>query len=917
MSLILIALIVVACGSEGTTAAPISKNSRQEHGLKYPSADAKSDPIPQPAPSTVAESPAPSTVAESPAATGPAATGPAATAPAVGRRAGDPKSPEEAEMMMVEHPATQPVPLLTADETIPTFNLPPGFRIEVVAEEPMVEHPVAMQFAPDGRLWVVEMRSYMPNIDAEGERKPNGRISVLEDIDGDGRMDKSTVFMDGLVLPRAVGLVREGALVGIPPNVWYARDTDSDGRSDERRSIAQDYGIRGNPEHQPNGLMYGLDNWIYSANYDTRFRWLDRQWATGEYEGAGQWGITQDDWGRLFTNNNSNYLRANLVPPHYLKRNPHFRPAGVNVEVDGDQTCWPAHASAVNRGYRPGVLRPDNYRLWKFTGACGPAIYRGGLFPPEFDGNFFTGEVTANFVRRSVLTESGGRISGNNAYEEQQDEFLTTTYERFRPVNCYTGPEGALYIVDMHHGLIQHNTYVTPYVRKQYAQRALDKFNGNTGRIYRVVRDAGPVPPGPNLAKASSAQLVGYLAHRNGWLRDTAQRLLVEKRDESIVADLRELAMNGDDTFGRLHALWALEGVGQLNPEVLGDALADPVGKIRANAIRLSEPFLPGDEPVLSDVLKLRSDDDYDVRLQFALSVSAVPAPAAQAALVDVVTASADDQFIRDAAISGMPSRELEFLERLLADPRWAEPAPGRDVMLAVLTRCVMADGDPQRVMQLTQLMAAQSEPSLLWRQWAMVDSFPKIDPRKPLRNAVKLSTRPASLDVLAASPDPNVREGTTRVAHVLMWPEKRVNSTTRRSMSETEQARFEAGRTVYATVCGQCHKPDGMGQAGLAPPLIDSDWVLGDPDRLIKIVLHGLRGPITVNDQVWDMDMPHLRTLSDEDIAAALTYIRREWEHDATPVTPEDVAEIRARYADRLEAWTASELSARTENAP
>ena len=160
-----------------------------------------------------------------------------ALAPAPGR-SGAPKSAEEAEQMMVQHPVTQPVPLLSADETIPTFNLPPGLRIQVVAHEPMVEHPIAMAFAPDGKLWVVEMRGYMPDVEGTGERKPNGRVSVLEDTNGDGRMDKSTIFWDGLVLPRAIGLVRDGALIAVPPNLWYCRDTDGDGRSDQRRVIA-------------------------------------------------------------------------------------------------------------------------------------------------------------------------------------------------------------------------------------------------------------------------------------------------------------------------------------------------------------------------------------------------------------------------------------------------------------------------------------------------------------------------------------------------------------------------------------------------------------------------------------------------------------------------------------------------------
>jgi mono/diheme cytochrome c family protein len=212
--------------------------------------------------------------------------------------------------------------------------------------------------------------------------------------------------------------------------------------------------------------------------------------------------------------------------------------------------------------------------------------------------------------------------------------------------------------------------------------------------------------------------------------------------------------------------------------------------------------------------------------------------------------------------------------------------------------------------MRLTDLMAAQAKPEQAWRQLAMVDSFPTIDPKKPIRNAVKLTTRPSSLDALSASPDNKIREGTSRVAHVLLWPGKRVNTTTRKTLSEAEQARFDQGRVVYATVCGNCHKPDGMGQAGLAPPLIDSDWVLGDQQRLIKIVLHGIRGPVKVNGQTWELDMPTLRILKDEEIAAALTYVRREWEHDESPVTPEEVTKVRTQYKDRLEAWTAQELT-------
>ncbi len=505
-------------------------------------------------------------------------------------------------------------------------------------------------------------------------------------------------------------------------------------------------------------------------------------------------------------------------------------------------------------------------------------------------------------------------IAGRNAYE--RGEFLTSTYERFRPVNLCTGPEGALYIVDMHHGLIQHKDYLSPYVIDQYKRRELGKFL-RTGRIYRVVPDDAPARRGPNLAEASGAELVGYLSHDNGWVRDTAQRLLGERREESTIPLLRALAMEGESILGRLHALWTLEGMARRDADVLTAALADRSPKIRAAAVRLSEPFLAGDARVREALLRLRADDDPDVRLQFALSVSELQTPEATAALIDVLTAGADSQYVRDAVMSGLKGRELEFLEQLLDHSEWSAAAAGRSTLLGVLTRCVVAEANPQRVARLLEVIETQlSNASHAWRTMAMVESFAPLDPKKPVRKRVKLTTRPSLLDSVEASDAREVRDLMPRVVSVLDWPGKPQLPTTRRTpLTEIEQARFEAGRVVYAAVCGNCHKPDGMGQAGLAPPLVDSDWTLGPRDRLIKIVMHGLRGPISVNGHPWELDMPSLPTLSDDDIANVLTYVRREWEHDGDPVDAEMVAKVRAQYPDRVDAWTARELAGTNTN--
>jgi glucose/arabinose dehydrogenase len=296
-------------------------------------------------------------------------------------------------------PATRPVGFLSAEDAIKTMKLPKGLRVEVVACEPMVQHPVAMAFDADGRMWVAEMRSYMPDYEGNGEKQPLGRISILEDTDGDGRADKSTIFMDKLVLPRAICPVRDGALVAVPPKLLFVRDTNGDGRADQQTVLAEDYGIRGNPEHQPNGLMPAMDNWIYNAGYDKRLRFIDGKWVLDVVPDLGQWGITQDDWGRLYFNNNSDQLRGAMISPHYANRNPRYRAESVNWQIVKDQSSWPAHDTAFNRGYMKNMRREDG-TLARVTAACGPVIYRGTLFPKEYWGNAFVCEPTGNLIKR-------------------------------------------------------------------------------------------------------------------------------------------------------------------------------------------------------------------------------------------------------------------------------------------------------------------------------------------------------------------------------------------------------------------------------------------------------------------------------------------------------------------------------------
>ena len=713
---------------------------------------------------------------------------------------------EKGEVQQSRVPADKipPSPPLSPADALKSFKIAPGFRLQTVAHEPDVQVPIALQFDPDGRIWVLEMRAFMANPEGLGEDRPLGRISILEDADNDGVAEKSRVFLDGLVMPRAFLLVQGGLLVAEPPQLWfYPIQNDQPGT---RVVVDDDYakeadprlGAKANPEHAANSLTLALDNWIYSMDHTRRYRFLDGQWIKEAMPKRAQYGMSQDNFGRLFYNSNSDQLRGDMVPSHYaLKAGANAKLPGLGVPVATNQSVWPIRVNpGVNRGYEAGTLREDG-TLAKFTAACGTSIYRGDALPPDCVGNAFLGEPSANVVRRNILSEQDGVVSARNAYD--QAEFLASTDELFRPVNTYTGPDGALYIVDMYHGIIQHRFFLTSYLRQQAESRGLDKVIA-AGRIYRVTHESTKQSLQPRLSKASSTELVAELAHANGWRRDTAQRLLIERNEASVIPALQKMADRQADPLARLHALWTLEGLRKIDARTVTAALADPHPKIRAAAVRLSEPLLrvsSADTTALRQKVLSLTQDTADVQVQLALTLGEVaPDEASQAALASL----AQSKFVlaKDAAVFSINARS---------------PKP-------------VADAQPKG---------------------------PKL--------------------------------------------------------SATEMKRFEIGKEHYEIVCLPCHQPHGLGQEGLAPPLVGSEWVSASEQRLARIVLHGLRGPIKVKGQPFELDMPSLGVLDDEQVATILTYVRNEWGHSYPPVATETIKQVREKTAERADAWTQEEL--------
>lgn len=462
-----------------------------------------------------------------------------------------------------EKPAQVPgkSPFIPASETIGKMVIEDGFEAKLIASEPLVSAPVAMQFDDKARMWVVEMVGYMPDTIGTGEDIPNGNIVILEDKNKDGVYDDRKVVIDSLVLPRAICLIDNGILVAEPTNLWFYELKND--QVVKKTLVDPKYTEGGNVEHQPNGLLRAMDNWIYNAKSDKRYRRIGGKWVIEHTHFRGQWGICQDNYGRLYYNNNSQNLLGDYLPAGLGAWNKNQRGvAGYNEKSVANNKVYPLHPTpGVNRGYMKNVL-DDSLRLNEFTAAAGPVIYRGDLFGKNFDFNAFVPEPSANLIKRNVLNENGYVVKGDIAYKGK--EFLASTDERFRPVSLYNAPDGSLIVLDMYRGIIQHKTYLTPYLKDQIGKRDLTQPL-SAGRIYKIIPKGAKAKP--VTVPDGAQELVKLLGHPNGWVRDRAQQKLIDGKYNQTVPALREAIKQTANPLLAVHALWTLEGLNSLKPE--------------------------------------------------------------------------------------------------------------------------------------------------------------------------------------------------------------------------------------------------------------------------------------------------------------------------------------------------------------
>lgn len=705
---------------------------------------------------------------------------------------------------------------LSPEESLASFRMPEGYRMEIVADDDMLSEPVALAWDGNGRMFVAQMETYMQTVDTTGEHVASSRILLLEDTDDDGRMDKRTVYIDKLMLPRMILAVGNELLVNVTDtyDIYAYKDTDNDGVADQKRLVYH-AGKRafGNLEHQRSGLDWNLDNWIYVTVDPLRFQYRNGELiADSLLSGSnGQWGLTHDDYGRLFfaRGGAENAGSGFHINPVYGQLE--FADAYID-SIFG--AVWPIVKTPDVQGGLARI-RPDT-TLNHFTAASGQSIFRGDRLPRSLLGDYFIAEPVARMIRRARVVNTNGKRTLENVYD--REEFIASWDMNFRPVNTYTGPDGCLYIVDMHRGIIQEGTWTGEgsYLRKQILRLGLDK-NIQHGRILRLTYDGIERGPKPRMLDESTSQLVTYLDHPNGWWRDNAQKEIVRRNDQSVVPALKDIASgrkgplpNKAGPLGRIHALWTLSGLGAINQDLLVTAFKDDAASVRKTAIWISDAFLKkNDEKILAALNKLKNDKDHDVRIQLLLSLSNSSAPQA-----------------------------IEISKHLM------DKNADNEMMVAA---------------------------------------------KQSLDRAEEVKKFGAKLGLLK--------------------PEQR--------------ALVTEGAAIFNSLCATCHGDRGKGvPTQIAPPLAGQFMrYMGKKDALIKILLHGLTGP--VNGKTYREDMVAMGMNDDKWIASVLSFLRYDMGMAENPfpgtpnegfvnfllVDPAEVAKIREEFKGRTTPWTWTEL--------
>lgn len=634
---------------------------------------------------------------------------------------------------------------LTPAEEKATFELPPGFRAELVTAEPNVIDPVSMAFDERGRIWVCEMRGY-PNGGRGTGMVSSGRIRLLEDLDGDGQYEKSTIWAENLRLPTGIQPWRGGVLVANAPELIYLEDRAGTGKADTRRVLYTGFDLA-NIQQMINSLQFAQDNWIYGVagssggtivcpekpdappvvlrGRGVRFN-PDVPGSLEPTSGGGQYGLSPDDWGRWFTATNSQHLRHIILPDHYLRRNPSLAVRAVTLDI-------PEHGAACK------VYRRSPFEAWRVvrttrragssdakrlpstelvpggfvTSGCSPLVYTADLFPPEYRGTVFVCDPANNLILRDTLTPHGATFIARRAHAES--EFLASTDNWFRPVHLTLGPDGAIYALDFYREVIE-----TPLSLPEDILRRVMLESRGRGRIWRITTaKEGTRPPKIDLAEASPEKLARYLSHPNSWWRLTAQRLLMERKPKEVLPVLHQLLKEAP-AVGRSHLMWTLQGLGDLREGEIERALKDAEPGLREQALKLAEPRLGKSPTLRAAVLALAEDPSPRVRFQLAFTLGEMRSEEAVGALAKLATRSDNDSWTQTAILSSTPKNAGQLLASLTAEKAKVKERLSLLRQLATLVGTSGSDAELARALEL--LGQTEKEPTAL--QIALLDGL-------------------------------------------------------------------------------------------------------------------------------------------------------------------------------------------------
>lgn len=602
------------------------------------------------------------------------------------------------------------------EKSIAAFQILDGFQIELVASEPLIRDPVAMEIDENGDWYVAEMPGYPLDL------SKTGTIKKLKDTNGDGLPDKSIVFASGFTLPMGLMKWKKGLLVADSPDILYLEDTDGDEVADIKEVMLTGFSLS-NPQHNMNTPRFGLDNWIYlghsgainSFAYEKVFsdkgseirfpknpnapklpknnngknvRFKPETFELESLSGETQFGHTTDAWGHRFYTDNANHLFHEVIDARYIAQNPNLAIADAMQKI-------PDHGDACE--VFPTTENPNHQLLTDVgivTSSCGITYYDGGAFGENFDNVTFVGEPVHNLVHADIIEPKGATFSGKRLIEKA--EFLSSKDPWFRPVNFYVGPDGALYLIDYYRQIVEHPEWMSDEINKSGAL-----YNGtDKGRIYRISKKGSEKMNWfgkTSFTKKTSIELAEMLKSSNGWDRRTAQRLLYQRNDVSISENLKKI-LNESNPKSKIPALWLLFDWQKITPEILTKLLNDAHAGVRENAMQVMDrlihlPDFQANTSLKEQILNLASDPDPKVRFQWVCSSAFLKYPETTQLRSTILLKDIADPWLGIATIAASKGSENELFEEIVkAIPQ--EKAAQANEFFSHLSATIAKSGD-------------------------------------------------------------------------------------------------------------------------------------------------------------------------------------------------------------------------------